>query len=925
MSVDDRDKPSDHAENTLPVTRRRRYLNRRNAVIATIAAAIGVVALILLLLIVYRLGYVDRYVAGQIKNTFANYGIRAEIKDFHTSFPPQTVEMLGLELFDSKTGEKLGKIDRMLATIRVQDLYALSLNRNIDLKDLKIEGLEAWVTFDDQGRSNFRNLHVPPPEPNRRILFAYSTAHVEIKNGLIHYGDARHEISGEGRNLTATIQPDDLNAPAASWMNAVNLGLTNSSFVYDGRAVDNIDIQLRGRVNQTRAEIQDLVLRSPLAEAHLTGAMDDWRALRYQMNITSSVDLTQLSDLLQPNTTLRGVGNFVGTVSGEGSQYKVNGTIKSDALAADGVRLQGLNLTANGSGKGQAYEVNGKAIAELLSAGDFQLNSVQIAGNVMGTGSDLRWVGELRAAAEKSYGTTLTGLILHDARAELKDGDLTASSSQLTANGLSSSGTRANGVTATDIRVNNQNSVTNASIAKVKVGTLKASNANVQGVTANNVDITSRGGVTSVVVKQVQVGATSAAGAEIGSINIAGVRLSVRDGRIQGSTADIDAGTVTLADGHADDVKLRKPVFVVEPSGRYRASADLSIGGGVLGRMELGRVNGNVVATNSDIQLNNFQADVFHGTANGNARIATSRNGVSRLAARFSNIDIAGPLTAFANATVPLAGSATGTVDLSFPGSDFKHASGTLNSQFTGETAATTNGGVPLSGQMALRADRGLFQIDRVDLQTPATKLNATGQFSFDGNSNLQVDLNSSDASELEAVLISSGLLPDVEEQMRTYGVDLAGPLEFKGNLTGNLSLPDIDGTVSLGSLLINGKDLGSLSASIVMNANDLRITNGRLTERDGGGMQFTLDVPRSGENNATLDATLDRANAGGLLAALPLNKATREQFANTQSDVSGQIKITGIPNAMSGAADLRFGPGRLAGEPLEGMVARAT
>src|SRR6267378_4448361 len=209
------------AQRKHPVTpqgRRRRFLNRRNFFIATIAAAIGLVALILLILIVYRLGYVDRYVAGQIKDTFAKYGIRAEIKDFHTTFPPQTVEMLGLELYDAQSGEKLGKIDRLLATVRIEDLYALNLQRNINLKDLKVEGLEAWVSFDDQGRSNFRNIHIPPPEPNKRILFAYSTAHVEIKNGVIHYGDARHEISGEARNLRATVQPDDPNAPAESWM-----------------------------------------------------------------------------------------------------------------------------------------------------------------------------------------------------------------------------------------------------------------------------------------------------------------------------------------------------------------------------------------------------------------------------------------------------------------------------------------------------------------------------------------------------------------------------------------------------------------------------------------------------------------------------------------------------------------------------------
>ncbi len=908
-----------------PQGRRRRFLNKRNLLIATIAAAIGMVALILLILIVYRLGYVDRYVAGQIKDTFAKYGIRAEIKDFHAGFPPETVEMLGLELYDSQSGEKLGKIDRLLATVRVEDLYALKLNREINLKDLKIEGLEAWVTFDQQGRSNFRNIHIPPPEPNKRILFAYSTAHVEIKNGVIHYGDKRHEISGDARNLNATIQPDDPAAPTASWMNTVTLALSNSTFTYDGRPINNIDIQARGRVNQTRAEIQELILRSPVAEARLQGTMDDWRALRYQMNITSSVDLTQLSELLQASTTLRGTGNFAGVVSGEGEKYKVEGSIKSDALAADNLRLQGLNVTGNGSGQGNTYDINGKAVAALLTAGDFKLNNVQLVGGVMGTGSDFRWVGELRAAAERSYGTTITGLILQDARAEMKDGLLTASSSQFSAGGLTASGARANGITASDLRLRSENNVTTASVSKFKAGTIIGRGAKVNGVTGNNLDIVSRNGVTSVVVKDVQVGATNAAGAEIGSINIAGVRLSIRGGRMEGSTADINAGTVKLADGQLDNVKLAKPVFVVEPSGRYRASADLSIGGGVLGQMDMGQARAQLVATSSEIQLNNFTADIFNGRASGNARIAIVRNGTSHVAATFDQVDVAGPLTALAGSAVPLSGRATGKIDLTFPGTDFKQASGTLNSTFTGEDVATANGRVPLSGVVAIRADRGLFNIDRVDLQTTATKLKATGQFSFSGDSNLQVDLNSSDAAELQTVLISSGLLPEIEEQMRSYGIDLAGPLAFNGTLRGRLSAPDIDGKISLGTLLINGNDLGSLTASLIMTTAELRIADGRLTEKDGGGMQFTLDAPRTGKDNITFEATLDRVNAGNLIAALPLSKSTRGSLADTQADASGQIRITGIPNAMSGSADLRFGPGRLGGEPLESLVARAT
>ncbi len=922
-AIAERDAASLHPDT--PQGRRRRYLTRRNALIATIAASIGVIALILLLVLVYRFGYFDNYVAGQIKDTFAKYGVRAEIKDFHANFPPKTVDILNLELYDAQTGDRLGKIDRVLVTIKVKDLYAVSLNRNIDLDDIKIEGLEAWVTFDEQGRSNFRNIRIPPPDINRRILLSYTAAHIEIISGIIHYGDQRHEISGEARNLKATIEPKDANEPLERQLHPIVFSLSNSSFTYDGRAVNNIDIQARARANETRVEVDELVLRSPVAEARLQGTMDDWRALRYQMNITSTVDLTQVSEVLQPGAALRGVGNFVGTVTGEGDQYKVDGTIKSDALAADGVRLRGLNVTAKGSGQGQRYNVNGRAVAELLTAGDFQLNTVQLVGGVMGSGSDFRWVGELRAAAAKAYGTNIAGLILLDARADLNDGLLTAASSQLRANSLSSSGARVNGITATDLRLRSQNDVTTATVSSVKAGTVVASGAKVNGVTARNVDIASTGGVTSVVVKEVQVGATSAAGAEIGSVNIAGVRLSVRGGRIEGSTADINAGTVKLADGQAENVRLARPVFVVEPSGRYRASADLSIGGGVLGRMDLGQVQAKLVATSSEIQLNDFNADVFKGQATGNARIAIARGGTSRVAATFTGVDIAGPFTAFAGGAVPLAGRASGRVDLAFPGTDFKQASGKLNTQLTASADGNESGSIPITGELAVLADRGLFQILRIDLQTAATKLKASGQFSFEGDSNLQVDLNSSDASELQAVLISSGLLPDVEEQMRSYGLELAGQLSFNGTLKGALSSPDIDGRVSLGSLLVNGNDLGSLSASIVTTPAELRVTDGRLTEKDGGGVQFTLNAPLTGVNNTTVAATLDRVNARTLIATLPLDKATRDQLGDTQADVSGQIQIAGIPDAMSGSAELRFGPGRMAGEPLESLVARAT
>ncbi|HXI75065.1 MAG TPA: hypothetical protein VNG94_05730, partial [Pyrinomonadaceae bacterium] len=67
---------------------RRRFVTRRNAVLATIGLVCAALALAFVALVGYRLGYVDRYIAGQIKDTLAKYGIRAEIKSSHTSLSP---------------------------------------------------------------------------------------------------------------------------------------------------------------------------------------------------------------------------------------------------------------------------------------------------------------------------------------------------------------------------------------------------------------------------------------------------------------------------------------------------------------------------------------------------------------------------------------------------------------------------------------------------------------------------------------------------------------------------------------------------------------------------------------------------------------------------------------------------------------------
>jgi autotransporter translocation and assembly factor TamB len=924
--------PSEAPSPLTPKGRRarwRRIVNRRNAMWTGLVLVVAAIALVLIVFILYRSGQVDRVIASQIVNTFAKYNIRAEVGSFETKFGERTAELRDLKLYDATTGAQLGKIDRLLATVRIEDMWALNLRRDVNLEALTIDGLEAWVAFDSEGRSNFRNVRLPPPDPNSRILFSYSTASIRLNGAVVHYDDKRYDISGEARNLRAFIRPEDPNAPAESRMNLVEVALSDSSFVYNGRAVENIDIEGRARVNQVQAEIGELVLRSPLAEARLSGVLDDWRSLRYRMQVNATVDLTSTSDVLQLEATMRGAGQFQGTVTGEGDNYKVEGQITSDALAADNVRLQALNVTATATGQGKSYEAQGRAVAELLTVGDFQLNTLQLAGKVMGTGTDFRWIGDLRAAAARNGATSIAGLILSDATAELREGNLSGSAGSASVASLVAEGARLSGAQGSDVRFSRDaEGRTTVSASSVRAGAVNAQGATVNGVTATGLSATLNADESaSVALEQLRVGGVSASGVRTGSINVAGVRLAITSGgHVEGTSGDINAGTVALPDGgRAENVRLARPRFVLEPGGRYRASADLSLGGGVLGQMRLGSARAAVVASNNQIQLNDFVADIFNGRATGRATISTApRGGASSIAASFDGVDVGGVVATFSGRAVPLTGAATGTVNLSFPGTNFKAASGRLDARFEGAAGRDETARTPLTGDVALTAERGLFQIERANLRTGATELTASGRFSFDGGTDLAVNLNSTDAAELQRVVLATGLLPDIEQKVRDFGAELAGNLSFKGTVTGDLDAPLVNGSVALGSLTVGGRDLGALSAEVASTPNETRINNGQLVERDGGGAQFSAVIPRVGENNISFEATLENANAGNLVAAFGGGRINAANLVGL-GPASGRVSVSGYPGAMQGSAELRVAAGRIGTQGYDELVARAT
>ena len=1009
MSEKNENLPPESADNESrenePEQPRHGFFTRRNGVIALGIIALLAVGAVILVTVSYRYGVFDTYIKEQFVAKMAEIGIVFDADVFRVTITPLELQLKNATFNDKLTGEKLFFINDAKLGLTVQNLYAWQFNRDISIDTTDIDGAEVWVKFDENGNSNFSNLNLIRDEAGSRVNFTYSSLKFSLKNGLIHFGDVSHKITADAKSVLFSFEPENYDVPDEQKRYKFDLTSTDSILVYDESPVEPIDIRARGVVDDTGAEIAELKLTSPIGESTLNGTITDWELLKYDLNIESTVDLTQTSNILPLGTAIRGVGNFSGKVTGEGGKYSIEGEVQSDALAADNIRLKGFNIAATVAGENSMYDINGKAVAELLTFEDFQINALQLIGNIRGTGTDFKWFGELQAAAAKSPLGTIAGLYITDAVAEYKDEQLGAILGNVRAQRFSSKDVEIQTLLASNIKVDSADGATNVTLPNARAISVKLDGADLRGVTlsgvnatnrgdktdvrinnlqadnlnteegrirnlaANDVTIASQNGTTNIIAgnvkaQELNAGDTRVANLQasgvtartqgnsteiysnsarvakietdaaiLGSINVAGVRLTLRQGRIEARSGDINAGNVALTDsaidggGNLENVRLNKPVFVLEPSGRYRASADMSLGGGVLGSIRLGAARATVTAQNDQIALNKLSAEVLDGSLNGDAVIALNDRNRSRVDAEFSNLDLAKLLALQGGQVVPIDGKTTGNVNLNFAGTNFKTASGTITADFAANAGTTERGLVPVSGKLGLTALNGLFNVDFANLFTGKTELKATGSFDLNGyDSRLDLALNSTDAGEIERIVKVLDLSPELAAQLDKYQAQFTGNLTFNGTLTGNLTNPTVDGRAALDSLILRGRDLGSLSAAVLVSPDGIELRDGKLQERGtgGGNLAFNITIPNAGANNISVEATLNQINTGNLIAALPVDFLP-ETLRGLQAQTSGSINLSGLPGIIQGTADISSGAGTVNGQPFDGFAARAT
>ncbi|MGE3465891.1 MAG: translocation/assembly module TamB domain-containing protein, partial [Pyrinomonadaceae bacterium] len=625
---------------------------------------------------------------------------------------------------------------------------------------------------------------------------------------------------------------------------------------------------------------------------------------------------------------------LVGNVRGTGTDFRWLGDLQAAAASSDDLSLGGLFLSdARAEFKDRqmrAESANGRA--QRFAIGDNEFADVNVRGLRLVLNGDNLELSSPGASAS-SFVTedyTLKGLSGSNLRVQRKPGDVSVDIDSVRSDSAEIRGNRARGVAVEDFRFRDLPNATGLTGRNLRVDQLAIEGATVDSLVAPTVEVNNTASGLVVYADKTRVAKIDAGAAVLGSLNIGGVRLTVRQGRVEARSNDIDAGTVAIKQsenmpegGTLDDVKISRPVFILEPSGRYRATADMSLGGGALGSVSLGAASAKVDVNNQRVALNELTAQIMDGRLNGQAVIATDGRSPSQLTGSFSNLDIGKLLAWQMGSITPIEGQTTGNIDLSFTGTNFRNANGIVTADIRANAGTTDSGLVPVTGQIRLSATNGLFNVDQADLNTPNSKLTANGRFDLKTDaSNLTLALRSSEASEIDRLVRVLGLSSALQEQLDSMQVAVAGDLTFDGTVTGNLYSPNITGRAALASISLRGREVGRISTDIAVTPTQLDLLDGRLEDRTGGTAAFALNVPFGGADNVTVNATLTNVDAGNLLAALPVELP--EQIRDLDGRTSGMVNISGLPNKADGSIDLTSASGVIAGQNFDSLRVKA-
>ncbi|HYV03769.1 MAG TPA: AsmA family protein, partial [Blastocatellia bacterium] len=236
----------------------------------------------------------------------------------------------------------------------------------------------------------------------------------------------------------------------------------------------------------------------------------------------------------------------------------------------------------------------------------------------------------------------------------------------------------------------------------------------------------------------------------------------------------------TSADGTGDEYKATAALSTSSVSGRdftiqtitlgnarvQGKSADFDLTGALaLASLKSGTINltglrGELSADPDKVRVSQLSARVLGGTVTGSASVAYA-GGSSDIDLQFKGADLAQATTLASAKEVDVRGAASGTAKFSFPGLNFKAATGRVDATLDATVSPTEPGreGVTGNGQIALIARAGTFTLERATIHTKHSELTASGPITRDGSASLDISFRSEDMSEVWRAIEAFGVI----------------------------------------------------------------------------------------------------------------------------------------------------------------------
>ncbi|HKE02804.1 MAG TPA: hypothetical protein VKE91_02030, partial [Blastocatellia bacterium] len=349
-----------------------------------------------------------------------------------------------------------------------------------------------------------------------------------------------------------------------------------------------------------------------------------------------------------------------------------------------------------------------------------------------------------------------------------------------------------------------------------------ASGAQIHGVKLDGIKVEDDGAKIGFETRRAYAQTAIAQGARLIDLSAGAIRGESSGGRIHASAPQATVDKIELAQGRISGISL-KTVDAELEHGRYRATGRLAIKDGVVSGASVGPLDGDLVADNVSVSLNEFKASLFGGNASGDVAVNLERGGDSRLKATFDELKTNDVFAVASTNRAPLAGRFGGAAELSWPGMDFMAASGAVNIHLKAETTQTVDA-IPVTGGVSLRARGGVFDVEQFLLNTDASQIQASGQFSRDGTSDLRFSLISKNAEQLQTIAYT---IEEVRKSVEAFEPQILGDFKFEGRLQGPFKDPTLEGDLNASNILLHDEPLGAISGHLSFSPTKVEFENG--------------------------------------------------------------------------------------------------